>query len=300
MRTTAACALAGAVLGSGLVAQARQDARPAAQPLLASAAAYAARFTSTFTSVVAEEQYVQTVAARNALAVTGRTAPASPNTRRRQLVSDLLLIKIQDADRWVPMRDVYSVDGQPVRERETRLMALLTRPGDTGLMLAKAIVDESARYNIGDVERTINMPLLTLGFLEGEQQHRFEFKVEKEDAAVRPGAWMVSFREREKPTVVQTPDGRSLFASGHVWLLATGEVVRTELVFLDSGLHARITTTFAFDERFGVEVPRQMEELYTLRRSEVRGKATYGRFRKFGVTSTEVIPLPDVPPEPAQ
>lgn len=300
MRITAACALAGALLGAGLVVQARQDPRPAIQPLLASAAAYVARFASAFTSVVAEEQYLQTVSGRNALAITGRSATASPNAQRRELVSDLLLVKIEEADRWVPMRDVYSVDGKPVRERETRLLALLTRPGNSGLMVAKAIADESARYNIGDVQRTINMPLLTIGFLERAQQRRFEFKVEKEDPAVRPGAWMVSFREREKPTVVETPDGRSLFASGYVWLLTTGEVVRTELAYLDAGLHARITTTFALDERFGVEVPRQMEELYTLRRSEVRGKATYGRFRKFGVTSTEVIPLPDVPPEPAQ
>ncbi len=42
-----------------------------------------------------------------------------------------------------------------------------------------------------------------------------------------------------------------------------------------------------------------MDEVYTLRRSEVRGTATYGRFRKFGVSSTEVIPLPELPSEPS-
>ena len=91
-----------------------------------------------------------------------------------------------------------------------------------------------------------------------------------------------------------TPDGRSLFASGTLWIVPTGEIVRTEIAFLDAGLRALVSTTFAFDERFGVEVPKEMEEIYTLRRSEVKGKATYGRFRKFGVTSSEVIPLPDV------
>jgi len=273
--------------------------RPTTEAVLASAAAYMVRFADTFSSVVAEERYLQVATGKSMVSGSGRGAsPSQAGPERRELVSDFLLIKLPDVDRWVPLRDVFAVDGQPVREREERLLRLLTRPGDTGVMLAAAITGESARYNIGELERTINMPLLALGFLDVRQQGRFEFKVEKEDPAVRPGAWLVTYREREKPTVVQTPDGRSLFASGKVWVLPGGEIVRTEIGFLDAGLHARVTTTFAFDERFGVEVPNEMEEVYTLRRSEVRGRATYGRFRKFGVTSTEVIPLPEAPPPP--
>lgn len=272
---------------------------PSAPELLARAAAYVGRFYDAFTSVVAEERYVQNASGRAAVSGSGRGAIASTvGAQRRELLSDFLLIKLPDLDRWAPLRDVFEVDGKPVREREERLLKLLTSPSDSSIALALSIVQESARFNIGEVERTINMPLLALGFLDARQQPRFEFKVEKDGAAVRPGAWMVTYREKEKPTVVTTPDGRSLFASGAVWLLPTGEVVRTEIGFLDAGLNARITTTFSLDERFGVEVPRQMEEVYTLRRSEVRGRATYGRFRKFGVTSSEVIPLPEVPEVP--
>jgi hypothetical protein len=284
--------------GSAGLVSAQPAARPTAQSLLAAAATYLTRFSSTFASVVAEEHYVQVVSAKSGVTGSGRNASANiAGGQRRELVSDFLLIKLPDVERWVPMRDVFSVDGQPVREREERLLRMLTRPGDTSLTLAKAITDESARYNIGDVERTINMPLLAIGFLEEHQQRRFEFKLEKDAPAVRPGAWELSYREREKPTFVQTPDGRSLFASGRVWVLPTGAVVKTEIAFLDVGLHAVVATTFAYDDRFGVDVPKEMEEVYTLRRSEVRGKATYGRFRKFGVTSTEVIPLPELPPQ---
>ncbi len=292
--------LAAAFAGAPAVLLAGQAApRPQVQTLLAAAATYMVRFASTFTSVVAEEQYLQVVSGKNAVTGSGRGAASSlTGGQRRELVSDFLLVKLPDIDHWVPMRDVFVVDGKPVREREERLLRLLTRPGDSSLLLAKAITEESARYNIGEVQRTINMPLLAMGFLDSRQQGRFEFKVEKEAPVVRPGAWELTYREREKPTVVQTPDGRSLFASGKVWLLPSGEIVRTEIGFLDAGLHALVTTTFAFDERFGVEVPKEMEEVYTLRRSEVRGKATYGRFRKFGVTSTEEIPLPALPPEP--
>ncbi|MEQ1897165.1 MAG: hypothetical protein ABL971_07245 [Vicinamibacterales bacterium] len=296
-RTRVALMLAGGLAAATAAApHAQAPPRPTAPELLARAAAYVGRFYDAFTSVVAEERYLQQASGRTAVSGSGRSAAASTvGAQRRELVSDFLLIKLPDVERWAPLRDVFEVDGKPVREREERLLKLLTSPSDSSIALALSIVQESARFNIGEVERTINMPLLAIGFLDGRQQGRFEFKVEKEDPAVRPGAWMVTYREKEKPTVVTTPDGRSLFASGTVWLLPTGEVVRTEIGFLDAGLSARITTTFSLDERFGVEVPRQMDELYTMRRSEVRGRATYGRFRKFGVTSSEVIPLPEVP-----
>lgn len=299
-RSRLALALAGGLAAATVAAShAQSSPRPAAPELLARAAAYVARFNDTFTSVVAEERYLQQASGRAALSGSGRGAGASVvGAQRRELVSDFLLIKLPEVDRWVPLRDVFEVDGKAVREREARLLRLLTSPTDSSIALAQAIVQESARFNIGEVERTINMPLLALGFIDERQQLRFEFKVEKEDPGVRPGAWAVSYREKEKPTVVTTPDGRSLFASGSVWLMPSGEVIRTEIAFLDAGLSARIITTFSLDERFGVEVPREMEEVYTMRRSEVRGRATYGRFRKFGVTSSEVIPLPEVPDAP--
>ncbi len=269
--------------------------RPSETDLLHNAAVYMERFSAAFVSVVAEERYLQVATGRAAVTGSGRgAAPVISGAQRRELVSDFLLIKLPDEDRWAPLRDVFEVDGRPVREREERLLRLLTKPADSAVMMAQAIVAESARYNIGELERTINMPLLAMGFLDARQQGRFTFKVEKEDPAVRPGAWAVSYREKDKPTVVTTPDGRSLFASGTLWIVPTGEIVRTEIAFLDAGLRALVSTTFAFDERFGVEVPKEMDEIYTLRRSEVKGKATYGRFRKFGVTSSEVIPLPDV------
>ena len=296
-RTRVALVLAGGLAAATAAApHAQTGPRPAAPELLAKVAAYIVRFNDTFTSVVAEERYIQNASGKAAVSGSGRGAIASVvGAQRRELLSDFLLIRLPDVDRWVPLRDVFAVDGKPVREREERLLRLLTSPTDSSVALAQAIVQESARYNIGEVERTINMPLLAMGFLDSRQQDRFEFKVEKEDPAVRAGAWMLTYREKDKPTVVTTPDGRSLFASGTVWVMPTGEVVRTEIAFLDAGLSARITTTFSLDERFGVEVPREMDELYTMRRSEVRGHASYGRFRKFGVSSSEVIPLPDVP-----
>ena len=41
---------------------------------------------------------------------------------------------------------------------------------------ARAIMDEGARYNIGNVSRNINVPTLPLPFLTAPHRHRFSFK----------------------------------------------------------------------------------------------------------------------------
>src|SRR4030095_1201890 len=82
----------------------------------------------------------------------------------RPLRSDFLLVKPSDADRYVELRDVFEVDGQAIRDRHARLEELLRDPPAT--MRIGASITESARYNIGSVQRTINTPLMALLFLD--------------------------------------------------------------------------------------------------------------------------------------
>lgn len=264
--------------------------------VLSRAGVYVSKFMREFSNVVAEERYVQQASGRQTLSGAGRQASAAvTGGERRELLSDFLLVKLPDVNYWVPFRDVFEVDGKPVREREDRLTKLLLKPTSQSDNQVKAIIVESSRYNIGDVERTINMPLLTLGFLALDQQLRFRFSLGKEDPSVGPGVVIVDYEERERPTVVRTPDGRNLFASGRIWIEEeSGRVTKTEIVFQDATLRATVTTSFRTDERFHLGVPAEMVEDYTLRnRSHVTGRASYGRFRRFDVTSTEDIPLPD-------
>lgn len=290
----AALLSAGLVTGSFALEAAQGDAAVLAA-LLAKAAAYVARFTTEFSSAVAEEHYVQQASGgQTIVAGRGRGGTIGTTSERRELLSDFLLVKPPGMDMWVPFRDVFEVDGRPVREREERLTKLLLTPGRVGFDLAAALLAESARYNIGNVQRTLNMPLIAITFLDEGQQPRFEFELGKVDPSL--GARDVSFRERAKPTRVRTPDGRNLFSSGRVWIdEATGRVVRTELIVQDAALRAAITTSFRADDRFAVDVPAEMVEEYILRnRSRVTGRATYTRFRRFEVSATEEIPLPSV------
>ena len=57
-----------------------------------------------------------------------RTTPSERPRRRCRLRSDLLLVKTEADEGWVSFRDVYDVDGAPVRDRDDRLKKLFLEP----------------------------------------------------------------------------------------------------------------------------------------------------------------------------
>src|SRR5262249_45466854 len=97
-----------------------------------------------------------------------------------------------------------------------------------------------------------------------------------------------NYQERSRPSVVQSPDGRAIFASGRFWIDDAGRVLKTEAIFQDRGLRASLVTSYRQDDRFHLNVPFEMVEEYALtNRNRITGRASYGRFRRFDVISTE-------------
>jgi hypothetical protein len=105
----------------------------------------------------------------------------------------------------------------------------------------------------------------------------------------------VEFRETERPTFVSTSGGRDLPVSGRVWIdEATGVIRKTELDATDVTVEAHITVTYRRDDALGVWVPARMDERYKRRgdSAQVSGTATYSRFRRFQVTTSENVEAP--------
>lgn len=50
-----------------------------------------------------------------------------------------------------------------------------------------------------------------------------------------------------------------------------------------------MTTTFQFDERFQIAVPIELRESFVVGRTTIEGRATYGQFRQFVVSTEEKI-----------
>src|ERR1700681_3819926 len=134
--------------GTGLRAQDPDADRVSLALLLGRGGWYVADFIKKFANVVAEETYIQDsrVPLQSAMLI-GRPGSAA---RNRTLKADFLLVSVSSAQNWVPFRDVFEVDGEPVRDRDSRLARLFLKPSDSSLEQVLRIQDESARYNLGN------------------------------------------------------------------------------------------------------------------------------------------------------
>ena len=257
--------------------------------LVERAVAYVERFQQNFGSVVSEERYEQRL---RRIAVPGSTSVqqrGGGGPQETTLVSDFLLVEVK-GEGWLPFRDVFERDGKPVRDREERLASIFLKGGRNAFDQARAVMDEGARYNIGNINRNINTPTLTLAFLTERHRQRFEFKLGKRGDS-DPGI-EIEFREKGRPTFVATTGGRDLPVSGRFWINESdGTVLRSELDALDTGVEAHITVTYQKDDGIGLFVPARMEERYRRPRDpiEVYGVATYSRFRRFQVSTSEEL-----------
>jgi hypothetical protein len=283
------------------------DSRAAQEPrleqVLARVAAYVANLHKQLSGIVAEETYVQR-------SVQSRITVGFSGISLRRLKSDFLLVRLPPADSYVEFRDVFEVDGKPVRDRQERLTKLFLQPSAANSAQMQQILEESARHNIGKVFRSINTPLLTLAFLAPGMQDRVQFRrvkeqppkladnparldVRREPIAVPLETWTIAFKEQRRPTFIKNMDGRDFPASGRFWIEpATGAVLVSELVMENARLNGTIVVNFQSEPLLGFRVPVSMDERHRMQLETVDGAATYGRFRQFQVTTSEVIVKP--------
>jgi hypothetical protein len=247
---------------------------PKAEELVARASAYVHQFVDKFSNVVAEERYEQEI-----------TVPR----RKRVLTSDFLLVRYPTDDMWQGFRDVTDVDGKAVGDRETRILRLFTEPNANPVRRARELASASSRYNLVDIG-SLNNPLLAMAFLQRQYNDRFRYTVAGIDKKLGADVRQVRFVEFRPPSILKGNGNADVFARGLYWIeQATGRVVKTELQLGSSGFPIRITTTYRLDEDLGINVPAVMEDWYPDRGGEFRGKATYGKFRRFGVQVSEEL-----------
>lgn len=270
--------------------------QPSLTVVMERAAKYVEQFERQLSGIVAEETYEQVVK---------RTAVV---LERRQLKSDLLLMQPTPGFNWVQFRDVFEVDGRPVRDREDRLASLFLQPSPSTFDRVSRIRRESARYNIGNIERTMNIPVLPLGVLDRDTQSRFSFSIQARGNGgdrsvhrdlpdsphfrVSTEVWVVAFREVHGPTMVRTPEGRDVFSRGRLWIEpASGRVLMAEVTAGGSQVKGQITVSFQSEPLLGFLVPVEMRESYQRSRESrvIEGAATYGKFRQFRVEVNEQI-----------
>jgi hypothetical protein len=285
MKALAAVLLASTVLG----AQAPGEV-PELDDVLARASAYVARFDEVLTTLVAEERYEQRVTGSGFFAPGRLRAAPAYDSERRVLRSDFLLVRAENTTDWLPFRDVFEVDGNPIREREDRLMTLFVNASGDFFERAQRISNESSRYNIGPVIRTVNVPTLPLRFLEAANSRRLMFEKVGEGRVDGVPVWEIRFVEVSVPTLVRTTGNANLPAEGTFWIDPIGGgVVRGQIRLRTGGLRSEITVTYVTHESVSVRVPGELKERYQGEAFDIHGTATYGRIRQFTVTTDEVV-----------
>lgn len=242
--------------------------------------AYASLYLATMQSVVAHEQYEQSLTAR-------RATPRSSTLR-----SDVLSLRVPGTREPVWFRDVYEVDGRKVRDREDRLLRLLESNAPGRLDDLRRIAAEGARFNLGSVPRTTNVPDLVFAYLTASPAQ--VTLSSPKDAKIRgERAVVLRFDEAGTPTIVRGTAGRDLPARGRVWVEpGSGVLVRGEVTLGDSYSTSTTTVEFAPHPRVAVRVPSRMEETFRTPTEFGVGTATYTDVRVFGVSATEQIRKP--------
>jgi hypothetical protein len=304
--------LAGLLVLAAAAPAAAQE--PSLATVLQRAGAYVAEFERQLSGIVAEEHYVQDVhqfAKRRGCP--GNATYASVLNCQGQLVmpmrselrSDLLLVRPAGASRWAEFRDVFEADGRPIRDRGDRLTRLFLGETPSAPAQLGRILDESARFNIGDIERNINTPLFALQILEPANQRRFRFKragnrmpgtFSRENTPtgafrVATEIWIVEYEERERGTLIKTAGLKDLPTRGRFWIdPESGRVMMSELVAADRTVKGTIDVSYQSEPLLGLLVPIEMREHHRNNKgSEIDGAATYGRFRQFQVNVDETF-----------
>jgi hypothetical protein len=295
VRTAVACITGLSLLASSTPsAQSATQAAPAfvtTDVVLDRVARYISTFEETFGTVVTEEHLTQ------------ESRDARLSSTQRTTRADLLLLRLNGRDAWLPFRDVFEVNGRAVREHDERLRKLFLDGPTTALDNASRIASESSRYNIGSVIRTIDVPTFALMLLRPDYRRRFTFRKHGEETFESVPTWRIDFVEHARPAIVRTLRKDDVMLEGSVWVEpASGRIVKTLVKTEgtpDPGIRIPppnrvplmwVLVAFAPNDALGVWVPDRMNEVaVSMDRSSLAVTATYSNFRRFDAQTTETF-----------
>jgi hypothetical protein len=291
MRTTLSTAALVISLGM-LTSHAQVGSQPGSgfHTVLSTAMRYAMNYEQRFALLVADEHYVQEVQRPpNPGDNLTRSNPGGGmrggGTMNAQTIkSDYLLVQLGgDGEGFMPFRDAYEVKGRKLRERDERLLKLFTSNDKQRFEKAAKLSEDTAKHNLGNVARTINIPLLAMMFLHPRVNERFEFTDGGEETIAGRILRKAVYREVARPTLIKTSRGRDLALTGLLWIDPfTGTVVKTELNAADPIVRCQVVVTFRRDEALDLWVPEKMEEYYKAYSAvdDILATATYTNVRR--------------------
>ena len=291
------------VTALALLAPAQQPApSPTAPPvdtahLLAMASRWTARFDQSLSGLLFRERYLQSrsygsgVNMQPTARMTGAPAPrVQGNLGERLLEANVFLLRAPSARSFVVYRDVYKIGNAAVADHTERLQKLLVDGTADAIKQAKALTDASARLNIGDVQRNINIPTMALEYLTPAYVGGLRVRQAGTDTVDGLPVVVVEFQEIARPTLVLGSNNSDVPASGKFWIHAgSGAVVRAVAELETDGRSGRLEVHLMLHPELHVWVPKEMTEVWQRGNQRLTGLAHYDRFQRLTVSTEEIV-----------
>ena len=254
-----------------------------ARAVLARVRGYVEWYDRQLLTLIADERYVQSSGGQ----ASESANPSATGSASRVLESEFGWVAVPALQDTVGVREVHRVDGLPVGSA-LRLRALLAHPPEDPSADVRAILAESATHNIGNMRRNINFPTFALAYLRDPREHDTRWHVVRSGGHVR-----LEFEERDRSTLVRTPEGRRIPARGRFTIdPASGRIRACELrVRVRDGRSSHpmvywMLVDFAADPRLDLWVPvrmleRQYRDAAGAGNSGDAGEATYANYRRY-------------------
>jgi hypothetical protein len=276
--------------------------------VLARARTYVTAYSELFANLLSEErsrQELRDPTGVESVPATTRAMPGAPpiqeqfvttgRVTRQNLLANYLVVRAETGLGWVPLRDVIEVNGRAVHDRPGRLADLLAGAGPADIARAQRIMDEGARHDLGELTRTLNIPVLGLLFLHPDRASNTAFTRVGDERVGGRRTLIHAFLETTQPTLVRGPADSDVVSSGRVWIdETTGAVMKTEHQVQAGVVHATVSVTYRDDKRLGLLLPDRMEEVYrwSNRPHVLTVTSRYTNYRRLDVSTTSGVAKP--------
>jgi hypothetical protein len=249
--------------------------------VLQRATAYVEQYEGELGNLIGAEEYTQTASwidPRDHISVTSKA--------QRGVSSDFLIIQV--GKEWAALRKVNRVDRLMVQQTEPAFEDAFDTSPQANVKRLESMKAESTRYNLGDIQRDINLPTFALKVLRKGEVSRFAFERAGNARIEGVRTLEIRFRERSGESLVRGGRGEILYSHGSLWIDPdTGRVLRTQFDIENPydrpRIKGSITVTYTEGKKVKMLVPSTMAEHYETEIHTVECRAEYSNFRPFEV-----------------
>ena len=262
---------------------------PTAQEIRARLNAYLTQYEPKLSELIADETMVQ----RNERGEDRSDGEGPPEARTMR--SEVAFIALPGSAGWMGFRRVLKVGTEDVEDKQETLLSVLAGGSRDDYFKARAMLADSARYNLGS-PRTTNLPNLPLEILHPRHTKRFSVRINGKERVNGRNTTKLVFVETWTPTIIRAYDNSDMRSIVAAFVdEKTGELLRADVITRDPrdervAFDYVISVVFQHDKQFNLLVPSTMhEDFFAGVNRRAWGDAKYTNYRRFQ-TSARIVP----------